>query len=312
MSKNIIGIKNGNYTVISLDEEKTKKEIERKAKGEIKRAKEFYIIQCKQCGKTRTVSKQKAVQGNLTCTCQQKGVEAHDLKKGMTFGKWTIIDKAQEHYGQPHYICKCECGTIKPVNGYNLVYGKTIDCGCGRKQVLSETTIKDLVGQKFGKLTVIGRKEDLKYVCQCECGSVVEVRGCSLVTGHTTSCGCTTSKYGEILQDVVLGMGYECKREYYVKINHKDLTYFRYDLYVPQLNLAIEYDGEGHYIPIDYGGKGKEWAEHQLKTRQYYDEIKNDYCKQNNVNLLRIPYWEKDNIELIIKNKIEELLTVND
>ena len=155
MSKNIIGVKNGNYVVVSLDEEKTKREIERKARGEIKRANEFYIMQCQQCGRTRTVSKQKAVQGNLMCTCQQKGTQAHELQKGMTFGKWTILAKTQECYSQPHYICQCECGTINPVNGYNLVYGKTVDCGCGRKQKLSEITIKDLVGQKFGKLTVI-------------------------------------------------------------------------------------------------------------------------------------------------------------
>ena len=57
---------------------------------------------------------------------------------------------------------------------------------------------------------------------------------------------------------------------------------------------------------------GKEWAEEQFKGQKIRDEIKNKYCKQNNINLLRIPYWEFDNIENIICQEIEKLKTFND
>lgn len=42
-------------------------------------------------------------------------------------------------------------------------------------------------------------------------------------------------------------------------------------------------------------------------ARKKIDKIKTDYCKNNNINLLRIPYTEFDNIEKIIKNKLIEL-----
>lgn len=55
--------------------------------------------------------------------------------------------------------------------------------------------IKDLAGQKFGKLTVLeisGRASDRRIIwkCQCDCGNVSNVRGSKLTGGHTKSCGC--------------------------------------------------------------------------------------------------------------------------
>lgn len=62
------------------------------------------------------------------------------------------------------------------------------------------------------------------------------------------------------------------------------------------LKLLIEYDGEFHYK--------KYYDEQNFESQQIHDNLKNDYCKQNNIDLLRIPYWEFDNIENILKNKL--------
>jgi hypothetical protein len=55
--------------------------------------------------------------------------------------------------------------------------------------------VKDITGQKFGRLTairVVGRPKWRVYVwlCSCECGQVVEVRVSSLRRGASQSCGC--------------------------------------------------------------------------------------------------------------------------
>jgi very-short-patch-repair endonuclease len=69
-----------------------------------------------------------------------------------------------------------------------------------------------------------------------------------------------------------------------------------FDFYLPEHNILIEYDGEQHYRSIDtFGGK---------KRFQYLknnDAIKNDFCKSNNMKLLRIPYWEINNISEIFE-----------
>lgn len=72
----------------------------------------------------------------------------------------------------------------------------------------------------------------------------------------------------------------------------------RFDFYIPSLNLCIEYDGRQHFVPIDiWGGKDS------LKENQLRDQMKNDYCQRNNINLLRINYKEKD-IDSILKERI--------
>ncbi len=65
---------------------------------------------------------------------------------------------------------------------------------------------------------------------------------------------------------------------------------------LPDFNICIEFDGEFHYKPlmgIDEFAKG-----------YVRDEIKNKYCAENNIYLIRIPYWEKENLEKIILNEL--------
>lgn len=73
------------------------------------------------------------------------------------------------------------------------------------------------------------------------------------------------------------------------------------------IKLLIEYDGEHHYQPVDYTGLSKEWGEVYLKQTNAHDEMKNGYCFRNNIPLLRIPYWEFDNIEKILTTILETL-----
>ncbi len=77
-----------------------------------------------------------------------------------------------------------------------------------------------------------------------------------------------------------------------------------YDFYLPNYNLFIEYDGEFHYKPIkNYKNEPMKYAEERLKKQKMHDNLKNNYAQNNNIKLLRIPYWDFDNIE--------EILTLN-
>ena len=75
----------------------------------------------------------------------------------------------------------------------------------------------------------------------------------------------------------------------------------KFDFYLPDYNSCIEFDGLYHYKII----KNKQNSE-QLKSTQLRDQIKNEFCKQNNIKLLRIPYWETKNLLQIIKNLLNE------
>lgn len=70
---------------------------------------------------------------------------------------------------------------------------------------------------------------------------------------------------------------------------------------------TIEFHGIQHYEPIDFAGKGKEWAEGEFKKNQLRDKIKTEYLKERSIRQLIIPYWEFNNVEEIVKNFIKEL-----
>jgi very-short-patch-repair endonuclease len=61
----------------------------------------------------------------------------------------------------------------------------------------------------------------------------------------------------------------------------------RFDFYLPDYKTCIEYDGEQHFKPIKrFGG------EDRYKISLERDNIKNIWCKENLINLIRISYKE--------------------
>lgn len=80
----------------------------------------------------------------------------------------------------------------------------------------------------------------------------------------------------------------------------RDINPLPFDFYLPEYNTCIEYNGEQHYIPVDFAGEGQEWAEQQLTKIQAHDQIKSQYCEDNNIRLLVIPYYK--NIEEELNN----------
>lgn len=66
-----------------------------------------------------------------------------------------------------------------------------------------------------------------------------------------------------------------------------------FDFYLPNRKIAIEYDGKQHYEPIDYFG-----GQEEFEKRVINDNIKNEYCKNNGISLLRIPYFKNVEEEL--------------
>lgn len=71
-----------------------------------------------------------------------------------------------------------------------------------------------------------------------------------------------------------------------------------FDFYLEKYNLLIEYDGEQHYKRSFLDDQ------EQLELNKKRDEIKNSYCKEKNINLLRIPYWDFNKIEKILEERI--------
>lgn len=78
----------------------------------------------------------------------------------------------------------------------------------------------------------------------------------------------------------------------------KDKYVLPFDFFIAEYNLCIEFDGKQHFEPVDFSGDGKDLAIEKFSIVQKHDNIKNQYCKDNNIHLLRIPYYKNIESEL--------------
>lgn len=79
-----------------------------------------------------------------------------------------------------------------------------------------------------------------------------------------------------------------------------------FDFYIPNKNSVIEYDGKQHFEPMHYS-KNEEENIKNFKECQIRDEIKNNYCINNKIKMIRIPYWEFENIEKILRKELIDI-----
>lgn len=238
-------------------------------------------------------------------------MEKYSYLVGEKVNKWMVL-KLIPKKKACSALCRCDCGTEKEVNIYNLITGKSRDCGCGRKHMLSETRTKNLVGRRFGRLTVeriLPESNNAKrrmYVCKCDCGNETIASSICLFEGKKQSCGCILSHNNARIKTFLDEHGINNIPEYAVYINGERL---RFDFYLPDCNTVIEYDGEQHYRPVNFGKWYADELENHFLITQKRDKAKDRYCEEQHIHMLRIPYWESENIEIIINNHLQRLST---
>lgn len=135
---------------------------------------------------------------------------------------------------------------------------------------------------------------------RCQCGQVFTVSYDNYRSGSTIRCkSCTNSESnGEYYVRDYLEKNTIKYIPQYKFDDCKDVRTLPFDFFIPEWNLAIEFDGEQHFINI--------FGEDSLKKTQYHDEIKNNYCKTNGIDLIRIPYWERNNISQVLDKELQK------
>lgn len=225
---------------------------------------------------------------------------------GKKFGYLLVIKRHElnDIRNKPQWICKCQCGKEIIVAGSHLRSGHTKSCGCSTHKHSGDLNFKDISNQKFGKLTALyhsrsNAQGSAMWLCQCECGNHVEVRGMDLRNGHTKSCGCLLSlgesKVQQLLELNNIPFEKQKMFETCRFINTNQMA--RFDFWINSEYL-IEYDGIQHFEAVGWGDD-VESAFLQLQER---DVMKNQWCQDNNIPLIRIPYFIYNEL------KIEDLL----
>ena len=222
---------------------------------------------------------------------------------GNRYGMVTVNERGpNDNNGKAQWYCTCDCGKSFLARGCDLRRNKILTCGCTSYQKGQR-----LIGQKFGKLTVIkflgtNYYQKHEYECLCDCGNTTIVLEQHLKNGNTRSCGCIKKEksIGEQQIEKILqenNIKYCCQKKF-PDLVYK--SYLSYDFAIlnedNSISRLIEYDG------IQHTDVSNPWYSDNNKLR---DIIKNKYAIDNGIPLIRIPYYLKDNITLddLLNNK---------
>ena len=195
------------------------------------------------------------------------------------------------------------CGNefIGSLSNIQLWSGKCHECS-GKNKVYRKLETKEVIERvnKINNHELLNPEDytgttdkNLKIKCG-KCGNVFITSLTLLELSQTGGCKkCAPISVGEEIIAYYLD-------KYEIKYNRQesfdgdchDKQPLPFDFYLSDYNLCIEFDGAQHDKPI--------YGEEVFKSRKLHDAMKNWYCKWNNINLLRIPYLERDNIEQIL------------
>jgi hypothetical protein len=139
---------------------------------------------------------------------------------GKRYGGLVVLERGYTAAGRPGWLCQCDCGGTRVIDGFRLRNGDRKSCGCLHHRV--GMNVIDETGKRYGKLTVLARAENAKHgqvqwLCRCDCGNEAVVRGtCLRRRRGTKTCGCHH-------QDQILPNGLAAQRKllYVYKTNAK-------------------------------------------------------------------------------------------
>ncbi len=176
--------------------------------------------------------------------------------------------------------------------------------GCPKCSGLMRKTQEEFVEEmrlKHPTITVIGEyvNNRTKVKCFCnECETYFFSAPHTMLSNGNGCPNCTTSRGENRIKEWLNNNEVKYSFQHVFK-ECKDVRVLPFDFYIPSLNMAIEYDGIQHFEPKDFFG-----GEESFNKLKKHDSIKSNYCMENNIRLLRIPYFQYDEIENILENEL--------
>lgn len=223
--------------------------------------------------------------------CDKTSVLNHAKKIGFdvkSVQEYKLSDKDKEKIIQS-YETKTSNELAKEFNvSRGMITKLWYDANLNGKNIISKNTTEiDLTGQDFGLWHVLYKTEkrgangSIYWHCKCQCGREKDVLGTSLRNHSSLSCGLHSNiskgnvKVAEILDS--FNINYETEKTF---STCKDKNLLPFDFFVENTYL-IEYDGEQHF---------KKDSVFDYEYTHNHDLIKSNWCKENNIPLIRIPY----------------------
>ncbi len=216
-------------------------------------------------------------------------------------GEFEVMSKYKSKL-QPILIKHNKCGRIWETLPDKFIHDiRCSECNPKNKKKTHEEFVKEVFNIHKNEYTVTStylsnRKKVLIRHNKCGHEWLVDPRNFTI---NKRGCPkCKMSK-GEMCIEKILNKYGIIPERQFTFVNCKDKKMLPFDFKIG--NILIEYDGELHFKEGRHS-KNKETMRKKLLVTQNHDQIKNEFCIKHNIPLIRIPYWDYENIEDILNN----------
>ncbi len=266
--------------------------------------KKFIKVRCKKCGKIFTFNKGVSLFSRINFCCSK---DFCNLKEKVAyFSKLYNFDVLKE---DAHFITT-RCRDCRNVNTRSMTAFKMFPNACScryqgvvKKQSELQKRLDEFFENEYQLISSNGANGECS-IRHKHCGTVFEVK-CFMDLINKRNRGCPNcyrfvSRGEKAIKDYLE----QNKIDYIAQKSFSPIEghIYRFDFFLPKYNLAIEYQGEQHY-------RNNGYYKDDLDTIKYRDEIKKEYCENNNINLLEISYTDFKNISKILSLRLNDYPT---
>ena len=242
-----------------------------------------------------------ANKGCWICRNENKKLKYEEVKQYLEKEGYVLLSKEYENNSIP-LVIKCPNGheyettfsTFKQGGRCKTCYHENLRVDYEEVKQCFEKE-----GYKLLEENYVNSKTKMKTLCPNGHIHYVSFGNFKYSENRCLKCQENSISKGEMrIKTVLENMNVDFIQQYRFK-DCKDKRELPFDFYIPTKNIVIEFDGEQHFREKDKFGGLEGFA-----TTIIHDCIKNNFCEENQIKLIRIPYWEIDNIESILKQQI--------
>lgn len=258
------------------------------------------------CGETFETTTNHFIYDNRRCNCKINTTDPDDFAK--RFKQIAGVDYVQlSNYVRSFKKIKIlhrACETTFEMTPKDFLRGRRCPNCYGTKRKSTEQFRQEVIKLSNGDYELVSQyvnnhtKVEINHVT---CGFTYAVTPKDFLRGNRCP-HCKQSKGEQTVARILDNY----KISYEIQKGYEDLknngTYLRFDFYIPDCNLLIEYDGVQHFKPVAYFG-----GEQKLLSQQRRDKQKTAYAEKNHIHLLRVNYlMTEDSIEKYIISKVNQ------
>lgn len=263
------------------------------------------------CGTVYEVTPRKFISGRRCPKCNKNiKYTTNEIKEKinkLTNGEYELISE-YVNYDTHISVKHKECGNIWEVLPHNFFKKRGTRCPkcCGREYWNTLSFANYVKETTSGEYEVVGKyinaRQKIK-VLHKKCGTIYEVFPYSFVAGNRCP-NCKISHGEQKIKEYLIKNNIEFERE----VSFPECKYYKplkFDFKIRNRGqeILIEFDGIQHFQPVEIFG-----GEESFLLSKKRDNIKNKFCEDNKIKLVRISYKEEEKIEEILSKEIKKLI----